>query len=101
MMKALWLLPVAFVVAACSYPTTRVDTVDDRAQLQFANAPKEAIVIVDGNAVGPAARFDGSEATLAVARGTHHVEVRDGGRTLYSQDLYLGGDMTKTITLQE
>ena len=94
-------LVVALVLAACTYPNTSVNTVDDRAQLQFANASEGAVVILDGALIGPAAQFDGRDKTLAVQHGMHHVEVRDGGRTLYSQDIYLGGDATKTITLPE
>jgi hypothetical protein len=100
-MRATWLLPAVLAVAACNYPYTRVDTVDDGAQLQFANASEDAVVFVDGTPVGPAAQFDGKDKALAVARGMHHLEVHDGARTVYSQDLYLGGDMTKTITLPE
>jgi hypothetical protein len=102
-MRMLWLVPfsVAVLVAGCKYPYTSVDTVDDRAQLQFANAPETALVLVDGSVAGSAAQYDGKDKVLSVSRGTHHVEVRDGDRTLYSQDLFLGGDATKTITLPE
>ena len=97
----LCVLPLAVLLAACNYPYTTVNTVQDRAQLQFANASRDAVVILDGTPVGPAAQFDGKNKTLAVPTGTHHVEVREGDRTLYSQDVFLGGDMTKTIDLPE
>ena len=78
-----------------------MNAVQDVARLEFANASENAMVILDGTLVGPAAQFNGSDKTLVVDRGMHHVEVRDGNKTLYLQDLYLGGDMTKTITLPE
>jgi hypothetical protein len=103
MRTALWLqaFSVALLITGCKYPYSTVNAVDDRAQLQFSNAPEGAVVLVDGSVAGPAAQFDGKDKILSMPRGTHHVEVRDGNRTLYSQDLFLGGDMTKTITLPE
>ena len=86
MRTALWLqaFSVALLITGCKYPYSTVNAVDDRAQLQFSNAPEGAVVLVDGSVAGPAAQFDGKDKILSMPRGTHHVEVRDGNRTLYS-----------------
>jgi hypothetical protein len=96
-----WLPPLlaAVLVSSCTPPTTQVGTVDDRPHLQFSNAPFSAELTLDGTAIGPASAFDGKNKTLVVERGMHRVEVRDGDRILYAENVYLGGDMTKTIDL--
>ncbi|QJE73745.1 hypothetical protein HHL28_12160 [Aerophototrophica crusticola] len=86
-------------LAACTYPTTTVRTVDTRPQLAFANASPTAVLLVNGVSMGPVSSFDGKNRTLQLDRGTHKVEVQDGGRLVFSQSVYLGDDMTKTITL--
>jgi hypothetical protein len=86
-------------LSACSRPTVAVSTVDANPHLQFSNARPGAVLILDGVTIGPAAIYDGINQTLVVKRGTHQVEVRDGGRILFSQPVYFGGEEAKTIEL--
>ena len=95
------LFVLALTVSGCAPPVTRVDTVDNRPHLQFAHASPTAIVSLDGAVVGPAAVYDGRGKTLVVEAGTHHLDVRDGARLLYSADVFFGDGATKTIELQE
>jgi hypothetical protein len=96
--KTLGVLALAGLTA-CSYPQQRVATVDARPQLAFNNAPATAEVYLDGVSVGPAARYDGKSGTLGVSRGTHKLDVMDGGRAIHSESLYLGDDTLRTINL--
>lgn len=86
-------------MSACTYPTTTVQTVDTRPRLAIANASPTAMLSLNGVVVGPAADYDGKKATLQVERGTHKVEITDGGRVVLTQTIYLGDDLTKTITV--
>ncbi len=101
MTKAVRVIPLVLLLAACTRPAVTVNTVDDRPHLQFTNARPSAILILDGATIGPAAIYDGAHQTLIVERGTHQVEIRDGDRILYSGPIYLGGDEAKTINLPD
>jgi hypothetical protein len=94
-------LLLVLIAAGCSSPHATVSTVDARPHLQFSNARSTAILILDGATIGPAAIYDGAGKTLVVERGTHQVEVRDGGRILFSGPVFLGGEESKTINLPD
>jgi hypothetical protein len=92
-------LAAALVLMGCAYPNTTVRTVESKPQLAIANASPSSMLLIDGVPVGLAAAYDGKKNTLQIDRGTHRIEVQDQGRTVFSQTVYLGDDLTKTITL--
>src|SRR5690242_11921107 len=92
-------LAAAFCLTACAYPNTTVRTVESKPQLAIANATPSAMLIVNGVLIGPAAAYDGKKSTLQMKSGTHRIEVQDQGRMIFSQSIYLGDDVTKTINL--
>lgn len=87
------------LLAGCSYPHAVVGTVNARPHLSIAHAPAGATLTVDGVAVGQASSFRPGVRALALDRGTHQVVIRDGGKTLFDNSVYLGGDTTRTIDL--
>jgi hypothetical protein len=87
------------MLMGCTYPTTTVKTVESKPQLAIANASPSSVLLINGVPVGSAAAYDGKKSTLQMDRGTHRIEVQDQGRTIYSQTIYLGDDLTKTITM--
>lgn len=101
MSKRFFALGLLVALAACANPTVSVNTIDDRPTLQFANAHPTETLILDGISMGPAAVYDGEHKTLAVDAGTHQVEVRDGGRVVFSQSVYFGGGASRTINLPD
>jgi hypothetical protein len=86
-------------LTGCAYPVTTVRTIDSKPQLVIANASPSSTLFIDGVPIGPAAAYDGKKNTLQIDRGTHHIEVQDQGRMIFSQAIYLGDDLTKTIML--
>ncbi len=90
---------LALLCTACTYPTTTVKTVDARPTIAFANASPTAMFSIDGVLIGAAEAYDGKKNVFRLDRGTHKVEVSDGGRVVLSQAIYLGDDMLKTISL--
>jgi hypothetical protein len=92
-------LAATLMLMGCAYPNTTVRTVESKPQLAITNASSSSVLFVDGMSVGPAAAYDGKKSTLQIDRGTHHIVVQDQGRTVFSQTVYLGDDLTKTITL--
>lgn len=89
----------ALLLTACAYPTTSVRTLEEKPRLAFANASPTAMLFINGILIGPAADYDGKKNTLQVGTGTHTVEVRENDRVVLSEKIYLGSDMTKTISL--
>lgn len=87
------------LVAGCSYPNSSVRTVDSRPALAVANASSTALLLIDGVQVGLASSYDGKKQTLQLDRGTHKVTVQDMGRVVFETTIYLGDDVTKTITV--
>jgi hypothetical protein len=75
-------------------PETTVRTVDHRPSLAVTGAPAGAVLLVDGQAVGPAKDFDGNPAVLRLEPGTHQVEVRGAdGAPLYQQKVFLDSEL--------
>jgi hypothetical protein len=91
----------AVLLSACagSDPATRVDIIDDRPQLIVANAAEDAMLIINGVTVGPAAQYNGSPNTLRLSKGTHVVEVEQKGQIVLTQKVFLSDDVIKTVTL--
>lgn len=87
------------VLAGCSYPNSSVRTVDSRPAIAIANASPTAVLLVNGVQIGPAAAYDGIKAKLQLDRGTHKVTIQDMGRVVYETTVYLGDEVTKTITV--
>ena len=98
MYRSLLLLITLFLFAGCSYPRTDVDAVDSRPTLVFKNAPKEAIVYIDGIPMGKAATYNGNPKVLAVLPGTHEVILLLGDTPLLQQTIYVESE-NKTITI--
>lgn len=97
-MKKRFILLTLFL-AGCTYPQATVSTVEASPTLRVLGATPTAELFVDGQDVGPARGYGEGGRALSVPHGTHRVDIRDGAVSLYSGDVYLGADTTKTITL--
>jgi len=97
------LVVVALVaLAGCSirYPSSRTDIPDARPSIAFSGAPEGSVVFVDGQAMGPAALYDGQENVLLVEPGNHLIQVRIGDRVLLTQRVFFSGLATRTLVVQ-
>ena len=91
------LAAAAFLLAACSMPSTTVRTTDTRPSLAIEGAPSGSLLLVDGNRMGDASAYNGRPAVLRVEPGTHVVEVQDSsGRVVFRQTVFVESE-TKTI----
>ncbi len=95
----LFLLLALGSLAGCTYPKTEVSTVEERPSLAIHGAPANALLYVDGLAMGPATQYDGKEQVLLLEEGTHLIEIKQGRNILYSEKAFLGSGATKTITI--
>jgi len=98
-MKSLVALPLALALAGCAYPVSTVQQGSTPAVLFVPTAPLDAVLVVDGVAVGQAASFDGKRTVLPVQPGKHHVVVRGASSVLFDQDIYVGAGSKVAVEL--
>ena len=91
---------LGLALAACSYPETRVETVDARPTIAITNAASGMTLLVNGVVVGPAEDFDGNPNTLRLSKGTHLVEIRSDGAVVYQETVFLADDTHRTVTIR-
>jgi hypothetical protein len=91
-------LAAGLVLAACAYPVSEVVQGGTSSAIYFEAFPADAAVMVDGQSVGTVGDFDGADQTLAVAPGTHLVQVIHGGSVLHDRKVFVGRDSALKIT---
>jgi len=85
------------LVYGCAYPTSSVRVPDERPSIVIQNAPKSAILFVDGLNMGLANRYNGRPGALLLEPGTHMLEVKNEGKVLLSEKVFLGGGEMKEL----
>lgn len=97
-MKRFLLIAVLLaVLAGCAMPVTTVSTVDSRPSISIVGAPDDAVLVVDGVQIGAASRYNGEPNVLVVEPGTHRIEVRHGGVTLYDQPVFVDSEHKRIV----
>ena len=94
-------LVVLALVSACSGPISAVRVPDNRPAIAIQGAVADAILYVDGLSMGAAQQFDGRTQVLLLEPGPHKVEVISRGKRVLSEQIFLGGEETKTLTISE
>jgi hypothetical protein len=84
---------------SCSAPRTNVQVVEGRPKIMIKDAPKGALLFVDGASMGQADSYSGDPSVLMLEPGTHVIEVKAGDRLLLSQRIFLGGGELRTISM--
>ena len=87
------------LILGCAAPRTSVQVVEGRPRVMVKNAPKGALIYVDGTAMGQADSYIGDPAVLLLEPGTHLIEIKAGDRLLYSQRVFFGGGELRTISV--
>lgn len=96
------LLLISVILAGlmgCAYPTSELRVKDDRPSLAIQGASPDAILYVDGLAMGAAQQYNGKESALLLEPGTHKIEVVSKGKTLLQEKIFLGGGEQKTLNI--
>lgn len=83
----------------CVEPRTNTQTVDGRPKVLVKDAPKGAVLYVDGVSMGQADSYRGDPGVLLLDPGTHLIEVKAADRLLFSQRIFFGGGELRTITV--
>ena len=91
------LVLITICVAGCAYPTSMVNTVDDRPRITIEGAPDDAQLYVDNLLMGEVGTYSDRNGSLVLQAGTHQIEVISGGRTIHSERVFLGQGTYKAI----
>lgn len=98
-MKPTVIFLLAVAVAGCVYPTSKVNTVDDRPTLSVDGAPSGSVLVVDGIVVGPAAEFASGKQAVRLQSGTHVIRVESAGRAIFEEKVFLSSGISKSINV--
>lgn len=106
-MKSLIVLAVAAMVlaggAGCvQMPSERQGVADLRPQISFVAEAHhgEALVYIDGAAVGKVADYLDGRAALRVVPGTHEVRVVHGTQVLLQERFYVGDGVSRSFVIR-
>ena len=95
----LLIILIAVTLAACAYPTTRVDIIDDRPKIAIHGAPDGALLLVDANNMGIANLYNGKPNVLIIEPGRHKIEIIRNDIVVYSREVYTGRDTFNKISI--
>lgn len=98
-MKSFLVIAMLSALSACALPETTVDSGSAHSGLVVKGAPQGSALYVDGIQVGSADQYTGNPNVLAILRGTHQVEIRDGSNVIYRDKVYVDSGETRTITV--
>ena len=91
---------VALTACDIRYPSSRTDIPDERPSIAFTGAPEGSVVLVDGQEMGPAARYGDGINVLFVEPGNHIIQVRHGDQVLITRKIFLSGQATRTLVVR-
>ncbi len=98
-MKSLFAASLCIILSACALPQTTVTSGSSQPGLVVSGAPSDAVLYVDGLAMGRAIQFDGHPGVLAVLEGPHQVEVREGSTVLYQNKVFLSTGEIRNVKI--
>jgi hypothetical protein len=98
-MRAFFAAAVIATGLACAGPSTVVKTVDSRPAIAVVGAPSGSALFLDGLPMGDPSAFDGDPGVLRVEPGTHLLEVKVDGKTIFTQKVFVEGEL-KTVKVR-
>jgi hypothetical protein len=90
MMRKIALVALAAgFLGACAYPSTEEFQGGPEGRLIVRSGPGDALVVVDGKAVGTVAASQSAKGQIKLNSGAHKVQVTSGGQTLLDRTIYV------------
>lgn len=103
-MKQLLIGVLLCVLAGCvQSPTKNTQVVDDRPGLAFdlpSSSSARYELLVDGVSYGVVGQYQAGDSMLKLIDGTHQIELVDGGKTMFSQTIYLGAGVNRIVKVR-
>lgn len=102
-MKSIAIALLSLLLIACvNTPTQTTETVDDRPRITFdTTAIKGALrhydVVIDGLNYGSLRQYQAERSALRIVPGRHIVEIQRRGEVIFTKDVFLGENTTRTI----
>ncbi len=101
-MKYLLTLILALLVTSCAVrePVSTQSVVDDRPRITFevqSGNAKSLELVIDGLSYGSVLPYLSDKGTLRVVAGQHRVELIEGNRVAFRQDVFLGEGTTRVF----
>lgn len=87
MMRYLPLLLLPLLMAGCGV-VSQTKSESNAGALAFDVEPDDAVIYVDGRAIGEAGDFDGEDKVLEIPSGRHKIEIKAEGCRPFYQDIY-------------
>ena len=88
------------VLSGCvNTPTEMVQTKDDRPFIMFSAVRPGDQVILNGLNMGPALDYTAGKSGIRIEPGTHTLQVRRAGKTIFNQRFYAADGVSKTFTI--
>lgn len=99
----LFSMMLLFSSGCVKQPTVRENVVDDRPAITFksqsgALRPGDEVYL-DGLPVGDAWRYQSNRAALRILSGSHSIEVKRNGETIFEESIYVGDGAVKEILI--
>ena len=77
----------------CTYPDTRVSTVDTRPGIAMSGAPGGSLLYVDGLNMGDASTYRDPN-YLRIEPGTHNISITDGtGKKIFEKTIFVESEL--------
>lgn len=96
-------LCAAALVGCVQMPTESQGAVDQRPRIGFTVASdmdsSTARVVVDGLDMGPLSRYQDAMGSLPLLPGSHLIQVRDKGRILFQETVYLADGARRSLVV--
>ena len=102
-MKFILPLILVFFFSGCvDMPVQQTQMVDDRPRLTFEASSLGRQVdnyelVIDSVSYGSLGQYLVNENALRIIDGSHQIEVRSGGKTVFSQSVFLGENVTRVV----
>lgn len=89
-----------FVLTGCvNTPTEMVQTKDDRPFIMFSGAQSGDVVVLDGINLGLASDYITGKSGMRIESGTHILQIKRAGETIFNQKFYVSDGISKTFTI--
>ncbi len=88
------------VLTGCvNTPTEIVQARDDRPFIMFAEVRSGDVVVLDGINMGAASDYMVGKSGMRIEPGTHFLQIKRDGKTVFNQKFYVADGVSKTFTV--
>lgn len=87
------------VLTACSAPTEKTYTLDNRPTISFETEHSDAEIYLDGNFIGEVGDYEAHDTVLKVQLGTHVLKLELDGKVIANEKIFISNGTNKIISV--